>query len=195
MSYTKINLSPSAYVNVLEYAGAEILFFMPIGNNKKGWWFAKVKHLNRQGWVLDRYGKESKEFWEKTPCRNIGLGYLKVMREADCLRGEVRHLAYSGYITLDELNQVLDFIDKAENDRLDSGVKDDKVRPSYYAGKIETFEYMRDKMTSESYEGFLAGNVIKYISRYHNKNGVEDLKKCRVYLDKLIEHKGEKGNG
>lgn len=35
--------------------------------------------------------------------------------------------------------------------------------------------------------GFLAGNVIKYVARFDKKNGVEDLKKARHYLDKLIE--------
>lgn len=32
------------------------------------------------------------------------------------------------------------------------------------------------------------GNCIKYILRWKNKNGVEDLKKCRWYLDHLISH-------
>lgn len=40
--------------------------------------------------------------------------------------------------------------------------------------------------------GFLAGNVVKYVVRYRQKNGVEDLKKARHYLDKLIETEGEK---
>lgn len=35
--------------------------------------------------------------------------------------------------------------------------------------------------------GFFDGNVLKYIMRYKMKNGVEDLKKARHYLDKLIE--------
>ena len=35
--------------------------------------------------------------------------------------------------------------------------------------------------------GFLDGNVLKYISRWRHKNGVEDLRKARHYLDKLIE--------
>ena len=35
--------------------------------------------------------------------------------------------------------------------------------------------------------GFCAGNVIKYICRYKNKNGIEDLKKARHYIDLLIE--------
>lgn len=35
--------------------------------------------------------------------------------------------------------------------------------------------------------GFLDGNIIKYVARYRAKGGVEDLKKARHYLDKLIE--------
>lgn len=38
--------------------------------------------------------------------------------------------------------------------------------------------------------GFLAGNVVKYVARYKAKNGMEDLKKARHYLDKLIETEG-----
>lgn len=34
--------------------------------------------------------------------------------------------------------------------------------------------------------GFEEGNVIKYVSRWENKNGVEDLKKARDILDKKI---------
>lgn len=32
------------------------------------------------------------------------------------------------------------------------------------------------------------GNIIKYICRWKNKNGLQDLKKARWYLDHLIEH-------
>ncbi len=35
--------------------------------------------------------------------------------------------------------------------------------------------------------GFLEGNIIKYVSRYKEKNGLEDLIKASHYLDKLIE--------
>ncbi len=35
--------------------------------------------------------------------------------------------------------------------------------------------------------GFLEGNVIKYVARWKDKAGVEDLKKARHYLDKVIE--------
>jgi len=35
--------------------------------------------------------------------------------------------------------------------------------------------------------GFCAGNVVKYVSRYQSKNGVEDLRKAKHYIDLLIE--------
>lgn len=35
--------------------------------------------------------------------------------------------------------------------------------------------------------GFLEGSVIKYVCRHSRKNGVEDLKKARHYIDLLIE--------
>jgi len=38
--------------------------------------------------------------------------------------------------------------------------------------------------------GFLEGNVIKYITRWKDKEGVQDLKKARHFLDKLIEVNG-----
>ncbi|AAR97713.1 DUF3310 domain-containing protein [Bordetella bronchiseptica] len=38
--------------------------------------------------------------------------------------------------------------------------------------------------------GYFEGNVIKYVSRWRKKNGVEDLKKARHYIDLLIELEG-----
>lgn len=59
-------------------------------------------------------------------------------------------------------------------------------KPAHYnSGKYETIEVIKD-ITGELYEGYLLGNVLKYVSRYQHKNGVEDLKKARVYLDWLI---------
>lgn len=44
--------------------------------------------------------------------------------------------------------------------------------------------------------GYLEGNIIKYISRWKDKNGLQDLEKARHYLDKLIEtsYQEEKDN-
>lgn len=64
--------------------------------------------------------------------------------------------------------------------------KEKVVHPAHYnAGKFETIEVIKDVV--ESYDSFAIGNVIKYVSRYKNKNGIEDLKKARFYLNDLIE--------
>lgn len=46
---------------------------------------------------------------------------------------------------------------------------------------------MQAWMSAEQFKGFLRGNAIKYLARCDDKGGVEDLKKARHYLDRLIE--------
>lgn len=43
-------------------------------------------------------------------------------------------------------------------------------------------------MTPEEFRGYLKGSAISYLARCNDKGGVEDLKKARHFLDKLIEH-------
>jgi len=39
--------------------------------------------------------------------------------------------------------------------------------------------------------GYVEGCIIKYISRWRNKNGIEDLEKAKHYIDILIEMQTE----
>jgi hypothetical protein len=66
--------------------------------------------------------------------------------------------------------------------------------PSHYTqGGIETIDFIKAKMTHEQFEGYLLGNIIKYLTRYNHKgNAVQDLEKATTYLNWLTEHiKGE----
>jgi len=59
---------------------------------------------------------------------------------------------------------------------------------SHYTSKsIQPWDAMKAWMSDEQFEGFLRGSIIKYIARYKDKGGVDDLRKARVYLDRLIE--------
>jgi len=59
----------------------------------------------------------------------------------------------------------------------------DKISPDYYQkGNIEVTDFIIDQSMS-----FLEGNVVKYITRYKEKSGIEDLRKARWYLEKMIE--------
>lgn len=60
--------------------------------------------------------------------------------------------------------------------------------PSHYTyGEIEVIDYIRDKLNPGEFVGYCEGNVIKYVSRWPYKGGVEDLKKAQVYLQWMIE--------
>ncbi len=55
--------------------------------------------------------------------------------------------------------------------------------PDHYTkGDIEVIDYILDQKFD-----YLEGNVIKYVSRYRNKGGIEDLRKAKWYLVKLID--------
>ena len=58
---------------------------------------------------------------------------------------------------------------------------------------IQPWDYLESIFSQEAFVGFLRGNIIKYVSRYLDKGGVQDLEKCRHYLDKLIQI--ERGEG
>jgi len=69
---------------------------------------------------------------------------------------------------------------------------DNVNHPSHYADKqIEVIDYIRDTLPADGFVDYCIGNVIKYVSRWRKKGGLEDLKKARVYLDWAIEKEGE----
>ena len=53
---------------------------------------------------------------------------------------------------------------------------------------ITPWEIFDADFTAEEAGGFYRGSLLSYVLRYKAKGGVEDLKKARHYLDKLIEH-------
>ena len=49
----------------------------------------------------------------------------------------------------------------------------------------------KNALSTEQFEGWLRGNVIKYLWRYPHKNKLEDLRKAQFYLNRLITDKIE----
>jgi len=58
--------------------------------------------------------------------------------------------------------------------------------PHYNQAGIECIDAIR-AATGDGFQYYLQGNIMKYLWRYRYKNGLEDLKKARWYLDALIE--------
>ena len=57
--------------------------------------------------------------------------------------------------------------------------------PHYANNEIEPIDYIiANKLT------YCEGNVVKYITRWRGKGGIEDLKKAKQYIDFIIEKEG-----
>lgn len=66
---------------------------------------------------------------------------------------------------------------------------DNVEMPKHYLlnNGMQSVDVLRASMTKEAFEGWCEGNILKYLLRWRKKNGVEDLKKARVYCGWLIE--------
>jgi len=60
-----------------------------------------------------------------------------------------------------------------------------QVGGNHYDLPIQPIEYIHKNKL-----GYCEANIVKYISRWRNKNGIEDLKKIKHYVDLLIELEG-----
>lgn len=69
------------------------------------------------------------------------------------------------------------------------------IKPDYYFdGGIDVIEFATMKFGVEAAKSFCRINVLKYITRFDQKNGVEDLEKAITYIDRLIELEGHKSS-
>lgn len=65
--------------------------------------------------------------------------------------------------------------------------KDMVNSPSHYASSsIECIDYIESYLSKEEFIGYLRGNITKYLHRFRDKNGAEDLEKAKWYMQKLI---------
>lgn len=58
----------------------------------------------------------------------------------------------------------------------------DKTKPTYYGNGFDVIDFCQKNNLD-----FMQGNVIKYVTRYKKKNGIEDLEKAKEYIDRLIK--------
>ena len=66
-------------------------------------------------------------------------------------------------------------------------VNDVVNKPEHYQGRVECIEAIEAATAGlEGIEAVCTANVLKYAWRWKKKNGVQDLRKARWYLDRLI---------
>ncbi|EAG5230693.1 DUF3310 domain-containing protein [Listeria monocytogenes] len=116
-------------------------------------------------------GETSKEYCEKvypdTPIQKYKAQQDKVAKYHDDAANVAKAMATVGV--------------SMKNDNTDN-----VNNPAHYkAGGVETLDYIKAKV--KDYQSYVTGNILKYVSRYEHKNGIEDLKKAQFYLNDLIE--------
>ena len=68
------------------------------------------------------------------------------------------------------------------------GVNKIALDPSYYhQNGQDLIDHLSEIFNTDMFIGFMTGNIFKYLTHWQQKNGIEDLKKAQVYLNRLIE--------
>jgi hypothetical protein len=69
---------------------------------------------------------------------------------------------------------------------------DNVNHPAHYeTGKFECIDVMVETQGKEAVKAYCLCAAFKYLYRHNRKNGLEDIKKARWYLDKYVELEGE----
>ena len=110
--------------------------------------------------------------------------------------GELYAIANKGVIETDEklLQSANDFLEMCRETGALIGegtIAEDKIKsPNHYKLEglnCETIDVVKARLGKEGFKAFCIGNVIKYVLRAEKKNGLEDYKKSRQYLEWIIE--------
>ena len=87
----------------------------------------------------------------------------------------------NGGIKMNKNNDIEKYNQFAEKRRKEI---ENKINPSYYGTGFDVIDFCQKNNLD-----FMQGNVIKYVTRYKEKNGKEDLLKARKYIDRIIKEK------
>lgn len=126
-------------------------------------WIKVHLHDNRQMWFPAEQVKKYED-WE-TDAMEIIETYPDARDSDDTIGTMVDYM-------MDAIEQTNDMVNSPDH---------------YNHGKVECIEYLKDNMPFEAYTGYLEGNCKKYLHRWrYKKKPLEDLRKSRWYLDRLI---------
>ncbi len=128
--------------------------------------------------LMKKYDRDTSEFTDQYSC---------IFHK---MSDDMLNKCYNWY---KELNPAV--CENAEAKCCDKGPNVDMVNhPSHYTqGGIECIDCIKSATVGKvGIEAFCVGNAIKYLFRYEEKNGIEDVKKARWYIDRLIRELEEK---
>lgn len=108
--------------------------------------------------------------------------------KSKCDIGKMSYPVLSGAIYCD-WHQVKTIVQTDGTTQKKLSDKSDNVNhPAHYeTGKFECFDVMIETQGKEAVLNFCVCNAFKYIYRFRNKGGDEDIKKANWYLSKYLE--------
>lgn len=81
------------------------------------------------------------------------------------------------------------------NDKPEDSYRHDAIEPDHYKnGDHDLLWHLKDILTPEEFRGAMKMNIIKYVVRENNKNGIEDIDKAKEYLNRFEEFEKELNN-
>ena len=128
--------------------------------------------------LKNMYDKETNEFTGKYAC------------QFDSMDDDMLDKIYSWYKEIDQAS-----CENAEDSCCNKEPHVDMVNhPAHYTqGGIECIDALKAATVSKTgIEAVCTANAIKYLWRYEEKNGIEDVKKAIWYIDRLIKELEEK---
>ena len=128
--------------------------------------------------LMKKYDRDTSEFKDTYAC------------VFDEMSDDMLNKCYNWYKELDQAS-----CENAEDSCCNKEPNVDMVNhPVHYTqGGIECIDCIKSATVGKvGIEAFCVGNAIKYLFRYEEKNGIEDIKKARWYIDRLIKELEEK---
>ena len=128
--------------------------------------------------LMKKYDRDTSEFTDQYSC---------IFHK---MSDDMLNKCYSWYKEIDQAS-----CENAEDSCCNKEPNVDMVNhPSHYTqGGIECIDALKAATVSKTgIEAVCTANAIKYLWRYEEKNGIEDVKKARWYIDRLIRELEEK---
>lgn len=122
---------------------------------------------------------------------DISWGKMKMFRKGTEVLVSESTLLENVYSVKDEQNREYlihgEFLEITKEEELK--VKDN-INPQHYKNGsrgIETIDTIIESLGEKGFVNYCVGNIIKYVSRYEYKNGLEDLRKAKWYSEIIIK--------
>lgn len=100
---------------------------------------------------------------------------------------------FENYVKSETTERTEDTQEFKDKHKHNATVEESNIKPNHYKLNIkgQDVEVMDiiDAVVKDmdGRKGYIVGNILKYVCRAEKKNGLEDYKKARTYLDMLIE--------